>query len=272
MTGRADILEKILAVKRVEVDDRLRRWSDDDLQKDMTRGPDRSLRAALHRPSGAPMRVLAEVKRASPSAGPIRPGADPAVIAREYAEAGAAAISVLTDKQFFDGDLAFLKPCRHAVSVPILRKDFLIDPIQVWEAVCKGADAVLLIVAALSKLDLEILLRETRARGLEALVEVHDLAELDIALSCYKPPDIIGVNHRDLRTFTIDMTLTEQVAKRVPSDVVLVAESGIRTVDDVRRMADAGAHAVLVGEHLMRAPSPGDALRELLAGEPGAAR
>lgn len=277
--GRADILEKILAVKREEVAD-LKTWFHPHLAvppevveglkalRDATGArsePRRSLAAALRRAPDQPMRVLSEVKRASPSAGPIRPGADPAAIAREYAEAGAAAISVLTDKQFFDGDIDFLQPCRDAVAVPILRKDFLIDKIQVAEAYHRGADAVLLIVSALSKQELGGLLRETTAHGMEALVEVHDLEELDIALSVPNPPIVIGVNHRDLRTFTIDMSLTEQVAKRVPSHVVLVAESGIRTADDVRRMRDAGAHAVLVGEHLMRAPSPGAALKELLA-------
>jgi indole-3-glycerol phosphate synthase len=258
--SRADILEQILAVKR----DELAALKVQALADAPARGH-RSLRAALHRDSDQAMRVLAEVKRASPSAGAIRAGADPVAVAREYADAGAAAISVLTDKQFFDGDIAFLQPCHDAVDVPILRKDFLIDPLQVQEAAVRGADAVLLIVAALSQAELETMMAAVHDAHLEALVEVHDLGELDIALSLSRPPAVIGVNHRDLRTFTIDMTLTEQVAKRVPADVVLVAESGIRTPDDVRRMRDAGAHAVLVGEHLMRAPSPGSALRELLA-------
>ncbi|HUS27353.1 MAG TPA: indole-3-glycerol phosphate synthase TrpC [Kofleriaceae bacterium] len=259
-SGRADILEKILAVKRDEIA-ALKVMA---LADAPARGH-RSLRAALHRSPDQPMRVLAEVKRASPSAGPIRADADPVAIAREYADAGAAAISVLTDQQFFDGDIAFLQPCHDAVDVPILRKDFLIDPLQVQEAAAHGADAVLLIVAALSSSELEEMMAAVHEHKLEVLVEVHDMDELDTALSLSRPPTVIGVNHRDLRTFTIDMTLTEQVAKRVPSNIVLVAESGIRTADDVRRMRDAGAHAVLVGEHLMRAPSPGAALRELLA-------
>jgi len=258
--GRADILDKILAVKR----DEIAALKIQALAEAPHRSH-RSLRAALYRDSGDPMNVLSEVKRASPSAGPIRAGADPVAIAREYANAGAAAISVLTDKQFFDGDIAFLQPCHDAVDVPILRKDFLIDPLQVQEAALHGADAVLLIVAALSPSELEMMMGAIHDHGLEALVEVHDLAELDVALALSRPPNVIGVNHRDLRTFTIDMSLTEQVAKRVPPDVVLVAESGIRTAADVRRMRDAGAHAVLVGEHLMRAASPGSALRELLA-------
>jgi len=258
--ARADILEEILAVKREEI-----AALKIQALAEAPHRAHRSLRAALYRDPGDPMNVLSEVKRASPSAGPIRAGADPVAIAREYADAGAAAISVLTDRQFFDGDIAFLQPCHDAVSVPILRKDFLIDPLQVQEAALHGADAVLLIVAALSPPELETMMSAVAELGLEALVEVHTLEELDVAMSLPKPPTIVGVNHRDLRTFTIDMTLTEQVAKRVPSDVVLVAESGIRTADDVHRMRDAGAHAVLVGEHLMRAASPGAALRELLA-------
>jgi indole-3-glycerol phosphate synthase len=263
------ILDKILAVKRDELaaahdscGELMQAYKTPARRDLLVR---RSLVDALRRPSGAPVRVLAEIKRASPSAGPIRPGADPAAIAREYADAGAAAISVLTDKQFFDGDLAFLLACRAAVGVPLLRKDFLIDPVQVQEARYAGADAVLLIAAALEPLTLQIMLREAHAVALDALVEVHSLAELDIALSAPRAPNLIGVNHRDLRTFAIDMTLTEQIAKRVPADVVLVAESGIKTPDDVRRLGDAGADAVLVGEHLMRAPSPGAALRELMA-------
>jgi indole-3-glycerol phosphate synthase len=224
----------------------------------------RDFAAALRRPAGAPVRVLAEIKRASPSAGPIRPGADPVAIARDYAGAGAAAISVLTDKTYFDGDIEFVMPVRAATKVPVLRKDFIIESIQLHEARMHGADAALLIAAALEPLHLQGLLRECRNYQLEPLVEVHSLAELDSVLSAPKPPTVIGVNHRDLATFTIDMTLTEQIAKRVPANTVLVAESGIRSAADVRRMGDAGAHAVLVGEHLMRAPSPGAALAELL--------
>jgi indole-3-glycerol phosphate synthase len=224
--------------------------------------PTRPFRAALVRPSGAPVRAIAEIKRASPSAGPIRPGADPAVIAREYAAAGATALSVLTDRTYFDGDLAFLGQARAAVATPLLRKDFVIDPIQIAEARAAGADAVLLIVAALPD-SLAALVASAREHGLDALVEVHDEAELDAALSA--GATLIGVNHRDLKTFEIDMTLTARIACRVPGDVVLVAESGIRTSADVRRLGDAGAHAVLVGEQLMRAGSPGAALAELLA-------
>ena len=255
----SSVLEKILAKKREEV----ATLKQSSVRFPHRKLPSRSLVDALRRPTTAPVRVLAEIKRASPSAGAIRPDAHPPTIAREYEAAGAAAISVLTDRDFFAGDIAFLDACRQAVALPILRKDFLIDPVQLVEARAFGADAVLLIVAALSNGELAAMVSEAGTRHLDALVEAHTMIEADVALEA--GAKILGVNHRDLHTFAIDMSLTEQIAKRVPSDVVLVAESGIRTRDDIRRLGDAGAHAVLIGEHLMRAPSPGDALRELLA-------
>jgi indole-3-glycerol phosphate synthase len=252
----SSILDRILAAKREEVAAlRVRRAFE---RPHLAR---RSLVAALRRPAGAAVRVLAEIKRASPSAGPIRPGADPVAIAREYAQAGAAAISVLTDRAFFDGDPAFLDLVHQAVTVPVLRKDFLIAPEQIVEAAALGADAVLLIVAALPGRELAAMLEAARAHELDALVEAHTVREAETALAA--GATMLGVNHRDLHTFAIDMTLTEQIATRVPPGVVLVAESGIKTTADVGRLGDAGAHAVLVGEHLMRAPSPGDALRAL---------
>jgi indole-3-glycerol phosphate synthase len=258
----SSILDQILAKKREEIAALGHPLVSAAMMEHATR-PKRSLAAALRRTSGAPMRVLAEIKRASPSAGPIRPDADPIAVAIEYEAGGAAAISVLTDRTFFDGGIEWLSHCRNAVKIPALRKDFLIAPVQLYESAAKGADAVLLIVAALTERDLSKMMRGAEEYKLEALVEVHSLAEADIALAA--GATLLGVNHRDLHTFAIDMTLTEQIAKRVPADVVLVAESGIKTRDDVRRLGDAGAHAVLVGETLMRAPSPGAALRELLA-------
>ncbi|HEY5923333.1 MAG TPA: indole-3-glycerol phosphate synthase TrpC [Kofleriaceae bacterium] len=258
------ILDKILAVKRDEVAAAraARSFADVDGAA-RTAPPVRSFTAALRRPAGAPVRVLAEIKRASPSAGPIRPDADPAQIAAEYADGGAAAISVLTDKQFFAGDLGFLARVRERVALPLLRKDFVVDAYQVAEARAAGADAVLLIVAALTERELAELHAAATSYQLDALVEVHDLREADIAVAA--GATLIGVNHRDLRTFTMDMTLTAQIAPRVPPATVLVGESGIRSAADVRALGEAGAHAVLVGEHLMRAPSPGAALRELLS-------
>ena len=263
---RSSVLDEILAVKRDEVAAaRAARPLADVEAAARLAEPARGLRAALARPPGAPVRVLAEIKRASPSAGPIRPGADPAAIAAEYAGAGAAALSVLTDRRYFDGDLAFLARCRGAVSLPLLRKDFLVDPYQVAESRAAGADAVLLIVAALAPAQLAELLAAASAYGLDALVEVHDRAEVEPALAA--GATLVGINHRDLRTLQIDMSLTAAIAGTLPAGTVVVAESGIRTAADVERMGAAGAHAVLVGEHLMRAPSPGRALREL-RGEP----
>lgn len=260
------ILERIIAVKREEVAAAKAARSLTEIEAAVNaKASDapRGLAAALARPAGAPVRVLAEIKRASPSAGAIRPGADPAAIAQEYEAAGAAAISVLTDKQFFDGDLAFLARCRERVRVPLLRKDFTIDAYQVAEARAAGADAVLLIVAALETSLLRELLAAAKHYGLDALVEVHDRAEAETAVAI--GATLIGVNHRDLRTFTMDMTLTAQIAPIVPPGTILVGESGIRTAADIAKLAEAGAHAVLVGEQLMRAASPGAALRELLA-------
>jgi indole-3-glycerol phosphate synthase len=259
------ILDRILTVKRDEVAHakRLRPLADVE-RAAAAAGPVRPFADALRRPAGAPVRVLAEIKRASPSAGPIRVDADPADIAREYASNGAAAISVLTDQQFFDGDLAFLARVRAACSLPLLRKDFIVDGYQIAEARAAGADAILLIVAALDEAELLEFLGMAASYNLDALVEVHTLDEADIALRV--GATLLGVNHRDLKSFSIDMSLTAAIAPRVPAGTVLVGESGIRTSADLRELGAAGAHAVLVGEHLMRAPSPGDALRELLGG------
>lgn len=260
------ILGRIVVRKRAEViAAKAARSFDEVVAAAALAPPARSLRAALHREPGQDVRVLAEIKRASPSAGPIRPDADPAAIAREYADAGAAAISVLTDRDFFDGELGFLGRVRAAVDVPLLRKDFVLERYQIAEARAAGADAVLLIAAILPDPevgeDLAALIEYAASLGMDALVEVHDLAEADRAAAA--GATLIGVNHRDLGTFTIDMTLTAQIAPRVPEAAVLVGESGIRTAADIAALGAVGAHAVLVGESLMRAPSPGQALRVL---------
>lgn len=262
------ILDDILAVKRSEVAAAKAARPVAELEAAArAAGPVRGLERALRRPPGAAIRVIAEFKRASPSAGPIRGGADPAAIACDYARGGASALSVLTDRKFFDGDLEFLARARGAVELPLLRKDFVIDAYQIAEARAAGADGVLLIVAALAAAQLAELIAAARDHELDALVEIHDLAELDIALAA--GATLLGVNHRDLRTFTMDMTLTAQIAPRVPPGVALVAESGIRTPADIETLGRAGAHAVLVGEQLMRAESPGDALLALLGIAPG---
>jgi indole-3-glycerol phosphate synthase len=223
----------------------------------------RGLRQALA--AGPGPRVIAEIKRRSPSRGEIRADFDPAAIAAAYAAAGAAAISVLTDERYFGGRLAYLAAVREAADVPILRKDFAIDPYQIDEARAHGADAVLLIVAAFPGPDgpeqLACLQRHAAGLGLDVLVEVHDEAELAAALGL--GADLVGINNRDLGTFEVDLATTERLAGRIPEGVVLVAESGIFTPDDIRRLERAGAQAFLVGEALMREPDVGLALRSL---------
>jgi indole-3-glycerol phosphate synthase len=263
-TGGSSILARILDEKRREVEAARARVPASELLRRCASAPSpRPLADALRR-GGAPRpRAIAEVKRASPSAGPIRPDADAAAIAAEYERAGAAAISVLTDGPFFGGSLADLEAVRGRVGIPVLRKDFVVDAYQLLEARASGADAALLIVAALDAARLAELIAAAREVDLATLVEVHDAAEADLAVAA--GATIIGVNHRDLRTFTIDTGLTRRLRPRIPAAHVLVAESGIRDAADVARMAEAGADAILVGESLMRRPSPGAALAELLA-------
>jgi indole-3-glycerol phosphate synthase len=270
-TGPGGILGTILAKKRDEVRALVAARPIEELALAAAAAPPaRSLADALRRGPGQPVRILAEIKRASPSAGPIRPDADPSAIARAYAAHGAAAVSVLTDREFFAGDLAFLGDVRAAVDLPLLRKDFMISEAQVIEARAAGADAILVIAAAVpdrvawGQTDIAELIAAARHWGMDALVEVHAEAELERALAA--GATLIGVNHRDLATFAIDMELTARLAPRLPAGAVLVAESGIKSHADVVRLGDAGAHAVLVGETLMRAPDPGAALAALMGG------
>jgi indole-3-glycerol phosphate synthase len=249
MASAAGILDRIVAVKREEVR-RTSQRSAEIVAQAKDAAPARGFRSALLRP--AEVRLLAEVKRRSPSAGEIRPGADPAEVARAYEAAGAAAVSVLTDREFFGGDLAALRAVRAAVRLPILRKDFVVDPVQVWEARAAGADAVLLIARILDDSALAGLLGLAVELGMDALVEAHDGAEVERSLAA--GATLLGVNNRDLDTFTTDLELCVRLAPAVPADVVYVAESGIRTADDVDRLGAAGVDAVLVGESLMRQP------------------
>jgi indole-3-glycerol phosphate synthase len=218
----------------------------------------RGFAAALRRPDVA---VIAEVKRRSPSAGWIRRDADAAVVAQAYAGAGAAAVSVLTDAEFFGGDAGDLEAVRGAVAVPVLRKDFVLEEAQVWEARALGADAVLLIVRILEDARLRALRELAEGLGMGVLVEAHDASELERALNCGAA--VVGVNARDLGTFRTDLTAVERLAAEVPAGVLLVAESGVRDGADVARLGDAGADAVLVGETLMRQEDPGAALAAL---------
>jgi indole-3-glycerol phosphate synthase len=258
------VLQEILEHKQREIAEAKHRYPEDELrERAQIAPPARDFAAALRRGGDERPRVIAEVKRASPSAGTIRADADPGAIAVEYEAAGAAAISVLTDRRFFDGDLLHLVAVRSRVGVPVLRKDFIIDSYQIVEARAAGADAILLIAAALEDDDLVALHNEASKLGLHVLVEVHDASEAERAVIA--GAKIIGVNHRDLRTMKMDMSLFARLRPALPDTSITVAESGIRTADDVRRLAEAGADAILVGERLMREPSPGAALRELLS-------
>jgi indole-3-glycerol phosphate synthase len=216
---------------------------------------------ALRRPPGEGIRILAEIKRASPSAGPIRPGADPADIAKLYAAAGASALSVLTEVEHFDGDPSFLARARAAVDLPLLMKDFVVDEWQIPWARSLGADAVLLIAAVLDRPQMRDFAAAARELSLAALVEVHSEAECERALEL--GAGLIGINHRDLATFEIDLELSARLRPRIPGTTVVVAESGIRSRTDVQRLEALEIDALLVGETLMRAADPGAALREL---------
>jgi len=263
------ILDEILDRKRQEVADAKARLGARDLARRARACtlPPRGFRSALLTVQG--IAVIAEVKRRSPSKGLIRPDFDPVEIARAYARGGAACISVLTDSHYFGGSLESLAKIRSAVDQPLLCKDFMIDTYQIDAARVAGADAILLIVAALDQDRLKDLQSCAVGLGLDVLVEVHDESELDRALAI--GADLIGVNNRDLKTFEVDLANTERLASRLsPSaEIVLVAESGIATFEDVKRLERAGASGFLVGESLMRQPDPGKALEALCQKEQG---
>ena len=241
-------LEEILRRKRVEIESLRPRQAELD-QQARDRRDFRSFRAALQRSDGE-LAVIAEIKKASPSAGVIAPSFNPVAIANNYERAGADAISVLTDEQFFQGALSHLGEVRGAVSLPILRKDFILDEIQIAESVAAGADAILLVVAALEQKQLVDFLQAARSYRLDALVEVHSAEELARALEA--GANIIGINNRDLATFGVDLGVTERLSEDVPDEVVLVSESGIKSADDVARIKPCDVDAILVGEALMR--------------------
>ena len=252
------ILERIVETKRREVE-LLRPRREELRELALAAPPARSLTSALRSPGR--VRLLAEIKRRSPSAGPIRADAEPAAIARAYETGGAAAISVLTDRDYFGGSLDDLRVVRSTVAVPVLRKDFVIDPVQLWEARAAGADAALLIVRILDADGLRDLLAGADDLGMDVLVEAHSEDELRRALAA--GAKLVGINHRNLATFEVDLGLAERVAPDLPGGTVLVAESGIRSAADVDRLGEAGVDAVLVGESLMRQEHPGHAAAAL---------
>ena len=259
----SDILNQIVAVKHEEVAAAKKKVSleamrDDANSRVLTRDFEGALRRKIA--AGQPA-VIAEIKKASPSKGVIRADFIPADIAQSYAEHGAACLSVLTDRQFFQGQPDYLKQARASCDLPVLRKDFMVDPYQVYEARVMGADCILLIAACLSDAQMNELEAIARSLDMAVLVEVHDGEELDRALKLKTP--LVGINNRNLRTFEVSLDTTLGLLPRVPADKLLVTESGILGKADVQKMRTANVNAFLVGEAFMRAPEPGEALADL---------
>ena len=259
------ILDEIVAYKRKEVERRKLELPMGELRAQLADAPPprgfRKRLSTLNSQLSTP-RIIAEIKKGSPSRGIIRFDFDPAAIAASYERNGAAALSALTDRRFFYGCLADMQLARKACGLPILRKDFTIDEYQIVEARAAGADAVLLIVAALGGEDIKRLLSASAEIGLDALVEVHDEHEMEIALA--NGANLIGINNRDLRTFKVDIGTTARLAAMVPDGVTLVSESGIKSAKELRSLSASGVHAALIGESLMSAADPGARLRELI--------
>ncbi|MCY1165012.1 Indole-3-glycerol phosphate synthase [compost metagenome] len=259
----SDILDKIVAVKHEEIAAAIKRkplavMREDAESRVLTRDFAGALRAKIA--AGKPA-VIAEIKKASPSKGVLRADFIPADIAQSYAEYGAACLSVLTDRQFFSGEIDYLKQARASCSLPVLRKDFMVDPYQVYEARVMGADCILLIAACLDDRQMKDMEALAISLDMAVLVEVHDAAELERALKLKTP--LIGINNRNLKTFEVSLDTTIGLAGRVPADRIVVTESGISSQADVQRMRDAKINAFLVGEAFMRAEDPGVALAEL---------
>jgi indole-3-glycerol phosphate synthase len=254
-------LQKILDTKRTEIARLLPRLEHLRAAA-LLRNDLRPFAAALDRGPDA-LGLIAEVKKASPSAGVIAADFDPVAIATQYEAAGAHAISVLTDEQYFQGHLSYLTKVRAAVELPCLRKDFILHEVQIFEAAVAGADAILLIVAALEQSELEALNKTAETCQLDVLVEVHTREELDRALDL--GANLIGINNRNLTTFEVDLATTEELSEEVPDGVILVSESGLKTQTDTRRVHAAGCQAILVGESLMRTGDIAGQVRELLA-------
>ena len=258
-----DILDKIVAVKRDEISQARRQRDLASVRRDAEQlGGQRDFVGAVRKKIAAGQAgVIAEVKKASPSKGVLRENFVPAAIAESYETHGAATLSVLTDVNFFQGSAAFLREARANCSLPVLRKDFMVDAYQVFEAREMGADCILLIAAAIDDALMADLEAQAHALGMAVLVEVHDGAELDRALLLKTP--LVGINNRNLRTFEVTLNTTLDLLPTVPADRLLVTESGILRCADVQRMRDANVHAFLVGEAFMRAPDPGAALAAL---------
>jgi indole-3-glycerol phosphate synthase len=265
----SDILERILAVKREEIALSKARHPGLALRAQaQAASPPRGFASALQGcVAQGRAAVIAEVKKASPSKGVLRDPFEPAQIARSYELGGAACLSVLTDERFFQGSAAYLQQARAACALPVIRKDFIIDAHQVWEARAMGADAILLIVACLEDAQMADLEAQALALGMDVLVEAHDGVELERALRLKTP--LVGINNRNLRSFEVSLETTLGLLSQVPAGRLLITESGILGPGDVQRMRSAGVHGFLVGEAFMRAPEPGTALASLFGPPPG---
>ncbi len=258
---QGNVLEQIMRDRMREIRGAKLKWPAAAIEMALPRAPAvRSLRKALAQRSPG---IIAEIKRASPSAGTLCADFDPAKIAQEYQKAGAAAISVVTENKHFRGRLETVSELRWSSEVPLLRKDFIIDSYQILEARHAGADALLLITSLLDASSLRRLCAETERLGMEALIEVHDEGEIENALAA--GAKLIGVNNRDLCSFQVSLEVSMRLGPRIPEDVIAVSESGIRTADDIRRLRDVGFRGFLIGETLMRASSPGEALAGLIS-------
>ena len=263
MTDKPDILKKILAKKDQEVARRKIHMSISDLE-DIAKeveGPRGFCDALRRRASNRQPAIIAEIKKASPSKGVIRENFQPVTIAQDYAMNGATCVSVLTDKEFFQGSEAYLQMVRESCPLPALRKDFMVDSYQIYESRALGADCVLLIVAALQDVHMQELADNATQLGMDVLVEVHDAAELERALRLDTP--LIGINNRNLRTFETSLQATLELKTQIPDDRLVITESGIHTINDVKLMLDNDIYAFLVGEAFMKSESPGQKMREL---------
>jgi indole-3-glycerol phosphate synthase len=260
-----NVLERIMAAKRAELVARKAELPAAAVERRAREAPAARpfVQALQAKMTAGKAAVIAEIKRASPSRGVLRENLDPAAIARGYEAGGAACLSVLTDREFFKGALADMEAARSACALPVLRKDFMLEAYQVFEARAHGADAILLIAACLSLTDMQALERLASGLGMAVLVEVHDAAELESALQLSTP--LLGINNRDLRTFETRLETTLGLLPRIPKGRIVVTESGILSTADVARMREKGVNAFLVGEAFMRAPDPGGALRALFS-------